>query len=265
MSGARLVITLHGNQAVPPRHLSLKKAAMQYAYRVASMTTTGSPYTAERVREVVRLGECRFIPNGVDMKVFRPLDGRKRLPFLLTVGALRPRKGADILVAALGILKEEFPDVRCKIVGAVSDAAFTDGVRESAKGLGIADRVDFLGTVDDADLVALYNTCAIFVLAAREAHGTFEGFPLVFYEANACGAPVVTTRGFGSEYAIKEGANGLLISSADAGELAAAIRKILQNPKLHAEMSRNAVEEARKHTWDAVAPELLALYHDTLR
>jgi glycosyltransferase involved in cell wall biosynthesis len=88
---------------------------------------------------------------------------------------------------------------------------------------------------------------------------------MVFYEAQACGAPLISTKGFGSEYAIKDGYNGFLTEQNDVEGTAAAIRKIMGNPGLHAEMLQHSLGEAEKHTWDNIAILLMKMYNDGLR
>lgn len=103
------------------------------------------------------------------------------------------------------------------------------------------------------------------VLAAQTRDGAFEGFPMVYYEAQASGAPVVTTRGFGSEYVVKDGYNGFLVDENDISGIAEAIRKILSNPVLHREMIKNSVSEAAKNTWDHTAKYYIDVYNQMIK
>ena len=264
---AKFLMTLHGTYAVPPPQWhSVQRHLLRYALRSTHMSTTGSPYTEEKAREQVQFGECRFIPNGVDDQLFRRLSDAQTKPFILTTGAVKPRKGADLGVKALGLLKDEFPDLTYKVVGDPGHTKFVDQLHASAKELGVEDRIEVLGFISDEEIVRLYNECSAYVLAARDSGGQFEGFPMVFYEANACGAPVITTRGFGSEYAIKDGENGFLIDSEDYQAIADTVRIILSDDQLRDRMVQRGLEEAASHTWDKIAENhLLKMYHDTLQ
>ncbi len=264
--GAKFLMTLHGTYSVPPTQwYSLHRWLLCYALKSTAMTTTGSSYTEKKTREQVQFGECRFIPNGVDDALFRRLSDARTKDFILTTGAVKPRKGQDIVVEALGLIKDEFPALSYIVVGDPGHEAFVGKMKERATALGIADRLQVLGFISDVEIVRLYNECAVFVLAARDSGGQFEGFPMVFYEANACGAPVITTRGFGSEYAIKDGENGFLINAEDPQDLANALRKVLSDPARRAAMSQRGLEEAAKHTWDNIAQNhLMKMYQDTL-
>jgi len=264
--GAKFLMTLHGTYSVPSRSLlSFAHWGMKIAYRCVDMTTTGSLQTEQKARERMTFGECRFIPNGVDAVVFRVLPDASREEFILTTGAVKSRKGADIVVEAMGLLKDEFPQLKYVIAGDTSATAFVEKLRSRAQQLGVDQRVDIRGIVTDAELVRLYNTCRVFVLAARESGGHFEGFPMVFFEANACGAPVITTRGFGSEYAIQDGENGFLVQMESPAEVAEAVRRILRDSGLQSSMKERALAAAAAHTWPAIAENfLLPMYRDTV-
>jgi glycosyltransferase involved in cell wall biosynthesis len=262
----RFVMTLHGTYSAPPPGWSFHRFFLRRALRTAVLTTTGSRRTEERAREVTAFRECRFIPNGVDTETFRLEPDATIRPFLLTTGAVKPRKGADIVVRALGMLHDEFPELTYKIVGDSSSEGFVEKIRSLAQSLGVAERVELLGIVDDAALRRLYNECIAFILASRDTGGHFEGFPMVYFEANACGAPVITTEGYGSEYAVHNGENGFLVPAEDPAAVADAVRNILREQDLRARLRDGALKMAAAHTWDRIAAEqLMPFYQDAMR
>ena len=258
-------MTMHGTYAVPPEKLSLKKVMMRYLYWRIDIGTTGSLYTEKKVKEIVSMGECRFIPNGVNLEKFHPLSEVKKKNNLLTVGMLKLRKGADLVVEAMGLLQGRFPDLTYDIVGDQDDWYFVDKLKSRIQTHGLTERVIFHEHIDDRELLELYNQAKVFILAARDESGHFEGFPMVFYEANACGTPVITTKGFGSEYAIKNGYNGYVVEQNDPHAIADKIAEILSNDSLRKSMYTHGVEEARKHTWDEIAKKLGAFYTDAIK
>ncbi|OHB10880.1 MAG: hypothetical protein A3H60_02005 [Candidatus Zambryskibacteria bacterium RIFCSPLOWO2_02_FULL_44_12b] len=263
--GIPFTMTLHGTYAVPPKKLSLKKIMMRYLYWRIDFSTTGSLYTEQKVREVVPMGECRFIPNGVNLDKFYPMPEVKKKNNLLTVGMLKSRKGADLVVEALGLLKDRFPDLTYDIVGDQEDWYFLDKLKSRIKILGLEKHVTFHEHIDDTELLKLYNQAKVFILAARDESGHFEGFPMVFYEANACGIPVITTKGFGSEYAIKDGHNGYVVDQNDPQTIAQKVSEILSNTSLQKSMYDNGIEQAHKHTWDEIAKKLSTFYTDAIK
>src|SRR3989344_6354494 len=155
--GIPFTMTLHGTYAVPPKEFSLKKVMMRYLYWRIDIGTTGSLFTEKKVREVVSMGECRFIPNGVNLEKFQPLPEIKKKNNLLTVGMLKYRKGADLVIEAMGLLKDRFPDLTYDIVGDQDDWYFLDKLKSRIEALGLSERVIFHEHIDDVELLKLYN------------------------------------------------------------------------------------------------------------
>lgn len=259
--GAKFFLTFHGTYAIPPKGNTpkdlLKRNLMKMMYHLTAVSTTGAPRNVQWVEEVFPVGKCEIIPNGADPDDFYD-QNLPREPFLLTVGGVKPRKGADITTLALALVKDRFPDLHYKITGETKSApGFVSEVRKIAKEHAIEDRVEFLGRVSDQELARLYNQCSIFALVAQTRDGAFEGFPMVFYEAQACGAPILSTYGFGSEYVVKNGYNGELVPENGAEAAAGAIVKIIGDAKKHREMVKNSFYEASLHTWDHAAQKVM--------
>lgn len=266
-------ITLAGTYSAIPRGGGLrgliKRSLMKFMYKKAVYIATGSNRNIELIEEVMSLGnKWKFVPFGVDLEKFKNLKSFEKNadPFILTVGAVKERKGADFVVKALSVLKDEFPNLKYKIAG--DDKAkplFVKRLKELIQDKGLVNRVELLGRVEEEKLLEYYSECVAFVLAAQTIGGAFEGFPMVFYEAQALGAPVISTYGFGSEYVIKDGYNGFLVPQGDYLKLAAAIKKILVNSDLREELSRNSRKEAEKHSWDDVSIHYLDAYKKFIR
>jgi glycosyltransferase involved in cell wall biosynthesis len=262
--GIPVTMTLHGTYAVPPVRPSWKRFIMRAMYRRMPVTTTGSTYTEQKAREQAPLGECRFIPNGVNLEKFRRLPGVPKEHLILTVGMLKARKGADITITAFEKLLGEYPEAKLVLVAEDGHDAFSKKVHDMAETPILKGKVTFLEWIADEELVMLYNRASVFTLPARSDEGAFEGFPMCFYEANACGTPVVTTGGFGSEYAIKPGKNGLLVPQDDPEALAEAFKTILRDPVLAERMETAGKREAAEHTWEKIAIKLISLYNDVI-
>ncbi len=269
-----LFITIAAAYAIIPKgnkpRQIVKRAMMKFMYGQAVLIATGSNQNIELIEEVMSLkGKWKFIPFGVDPEKYQSTKTYPPAPypFLFTVGAVKPRKGALFVIRALGLLKDEFPHLRYKIGGTIDEQVpYVKELRSAVKELKLEDRVEFLGRISDETLVELYATCTAFVLAVQtQKDGGREGFPMVFYEAHSLGAPVVSTYGFGSEYVIKNGHNGFIVEQGSVEAVADAIRKIVGDPKLRAEMSGHALEEAHKHSWDEITKYYLQAYADNIK
>jgi len=102
----------------------------------------------------------------------------------------------------------------------------------------------FLGTRDD--VAALYNMSDVFVLPS-----SYETFALVGLEAMACGIPVLMTPCGGIREYLKDGENGYFINQSYE-DIAKKIMIFLNQPSIHQEFSRNALETAAKYDWSEV-------------
>jgi glycosyltransferase involved in cell wall biosynthesis len=159
------------------------------------------------------------VPPGVDAVAFVPRR-RDRTVALLSVGALVPRKGYDVLLAALATLHAA--PWRLAIVGARDrDRATAAEIEATMAALALDGRVTLAGAVSPERLAALYQEADVFVLASR-----FEGYGMAFAEAIAHGVPVIgTTVGAVAEM-VPAGA-GILVPPDDVGALAAALRRVI--------------------------------------
>jgi len=192
------------------------------------------------------------IPWGVDVWAFRPPAEEPVPPPNLVVGFLslldvhHRYKGLEVLLRAIA----ELPAVRLRIGGAGEDLAW---YRQRAKDLGIADRVDFLGFIPDADLNAFFGSCHVFALPSTDAR---EGFGLVLLEAMACGRPVLATPNVGIASEIASQGVGVVVRPNDPVALASALR----HPDLLAmgRRARQLVEE--RYTWERVADDYEKLF-----
>jgi glycogen(starch) synthase len=166
-----------------------------------------------------------------------PRDWRWRL---LYVGRLDPRKGVDTAVAALPHLPAE---ATLTIVGGWDDRE-ERRLTELATELGVDDRVVFAGERGRAELIQGYDATDVVVFPVRWN----EPWGLVPLEAMARGRPVVATgRGGSGEY-LRDGDNCLLSEADDAEALAAALRRLADDPALRARLRKHGEGTARQHT-----------------
>jgi glycosyltransferase involved in cell wall biosynthesis len=186
--------------------------------------------------------------NGIDLSAFMRLDEADRLakrqslgippyaPVLITVAVLRPAKGIQHLLEALSAIIEVIPDVRYLVVGS---GEYDNSLRELARTRGIADRVIFTGVRNDVpDLLAISD---VFVLPTLD-----DALPTVLAEAMAAQKPIVASNVGGVPEMVEHGRNGLLVSPADPGSLAAACIRLLQDERQAQAMARAGWEVAEQ-------------------
>lgn len=142
---------------------------------------------------------------------------------LISVGALVPRKGFDVLIAALATLAE-LPWQLTIVGDRGRDPQTAARLDDDISRLKLGDRVKVAGAVPAENLAELYANADVFVLASR-----FEGYGMAFSEAIVRGLPVIgTTAGAIPETVPAEA--GLLVPPDDVPALAAALRRVIANP-----------------------------------
>jgi glycosyltransferase involved in cell wall biosynthesis len=141
---------------------------------------------------------------------------------LLSVGSVVPRKGFDVLVAALATVTDL--QWHLSIVGDASrDRRSTVKLEADIARLNLSDRVTVLGALPPANVEKLYDGADVFVLASR-----FEGYGMVYAEAMARGLPIVgTTAGAIPDTVSSDAA--ILVAANDTTALAAALRHLIEN------------------------------------
>ena len=165
--------------------------------------------------------------------LFRQLPERREKE-IVSVGRFTTEKNYPLLLKAFQKVAERANDFILKIYGKVDERL---KLVKRCKELGIADKVLFMGQVDD--ILDRIRNASVFVLSSIS-----EGMPNALLEAMAIGLPVVATDcpSGGPRQLICDGENGLLVSNNDVDALASAILKIIRDDNLSRKLSENAVK-----------------------
>jgi len=153
---------------------------------------------------------------------------------ILFVGRLVERKGVEVLVRALAILRQRV-DARLTVVGA---GPREESIRRTVAAEGLEEVVRLTGAVGPEALVAAYGAADVFVRpAVIDAKGDTEGLGVVLLEALHCGLPVVASDVGGIPDVVRDGTTGWLVPPGDPAALAAALLAVASDP---AEAARRA-------------------------
>jgi glycosyltransferase involved in cell wall biosynthesis len=192
------------------------------AMRLPDVILSHSTQTTERLRTQGAKQTIHTIPQGVDIDSILAAPRLAATNDIIYAGRLLKHKNVDILIRSTALVKCQFPNVLCTIVG---DGPESQALQLLATQLGLDGNVSFEDFYENhSDLYGLMKSSKVFVLPS-----TREGFGLVVVEANACGIPVITTNheDNAARLLIDEGKNGLLVDLDVAG-LAEKISQILQ-------------------------------------
>ena len=164
---------------------------------------------------------------------------------LLAVGSVIPRKGYDVLVAALARLRH-LP-WRLIIAGDRGRSPQTSRrLRAEIARLGLADRITLLGAVTSAELSPLYACTDLFVLPSR-----FEGYGMAYTEAIAHGVPVIGTTAGAVPQTVPADA-GVLVAPDDVEALTATLQRLIANPNERERLAAGA-RAAKFPSWSEQA------------
>ncbi len=168
-------------------------------------------------------------------RVVPPPDGEWRL---VQVCRLVEKKGLAVTLRAFAGVAAEFPQARLTLVG---DGPLREALGALARELGVADRVEFPGFLKPEEIRALlHGAHAFFHPSEVTADGNREGVPNSLLEAMATGLPALATHHGGIPEAVTDGESGLLVAEGDVAALTTALRRLLNDPALHARLSAGA-------------------------
>ena len=179
----------------------------------------------------------RVLPNGVDVNHVRSVEPAADGFDVVFIGRLVSAKRVDRLLKVLA-------EIDGVTLGVIGDGPERTALAETAQSLGIADRVTFLGELDDGDAVLAHLRAAPVFASASER----EGFGITAIEAMAAGCTTVVTRHPNSAASEVVGDAGLIAPPTVAG-LAQTLRRAVNGTSL----DRNPVARAREFDWDRIA------------
>jgi len=171
--------------------------------------------------------------------------------YVMYSGAMEPRKNAEGLLRAFALLGADIHgNTQLVIAGKVSphDRSRFDALANS---LGVGERVVYTGFITDQELIALYSGAAVYVFPSLH-----EGFGLPALEAMACGAPTIGSNTTSVPEVI--GCEEALFDPRRPTEIAASIRRVLEDEGFAARLRAHAPEQAARFSWDRTAVAALS-------
>ena len=239
------------------------RAIYTLSARLASGVSTVSEYSRRDMTYYYRMSADRIheVPEGVDTKLFRPIDDREALarwrcslfgadvPYITYVGKPTERRNLSALIRAYAELKarQGLPH-KLLIVGA--DLPGTSPFRKVISELGLEREVVIRGHVSHEEMVSVYNAAALFIYPS-----SYEGFGMPVLEAMACGAPVIAL----DNTAFPEFAGGVahLLSDARVETLIEGMRHVLADERLRQRMALEGPRRAAQYDWRLVTQRYL--------
>ena len=227
-------------------HTRLKRVLLRFATNIAISEAVAKHIGAKSVQ----------IGNPYDPEIFRMLPAGPRDRDLVFLGRLVSDKGADVLLRALGDLRERSATPTLTVIGGGPEVT---ALRALTEELGLGAQVSFAGPQSGEALAAMLNRHRVLVVPSRWA----EPFGVVALEGIACGCVVIGSEQGGLPSAI--GQCGCLVPNGDPHALADAIERVLGDEQLQASYRSGAAEHLARHTVSAVAAAYLAVFNKAIR
>jgi glycosyltransferase involved in cell wall biosynthesis len=231
--------------------------------RRATLLVCVSAYTADRLRALVApRAPIAIVHHGVDHDRFSAAGDETadlaalarhgiEPPYIAFASTIEPRKNVPTLVRAFARIASARPDLRLVLAG--SDGWGAREARDAITASGVATRVLRPGYLDAATISAFFRRAAVVAYPSLE-----EGFGLPALEGLACGAPVVTS--LGSALAEVVGDAAVLVPPTDAGALADALARILDDSSLSQRLRSAGPARAAQFTWEACVDQHVGAY-----
>jgi len=184
----------------------------------------------------------------------RQQHGLNDQKILLTVGRLVERKGVDQVLRSLPELIKKYPDLRYIVVG---NGPYLKDCQQLASDLAVSSQVIFITDADDQQRAAWYQLADIFIMPSRQLGGDFEGFGIVYLEANQAGKPVIAGRSGGVADAVVDGLNGLMVDPSSSHEIITAVSRLLDDPALSQQLGQAGQARLAAFLWPTLAAKLV--------
>ncbi len=190
----------------------------------------------------------RVIYNGVDTAALTPASAtRSQKPLFVYLGRLKKYKRVDVVIRAFAQLNK--PDATLEIAGR---GDYQPALERLARSLDLGGRVKFLGFISDEEKLHLLRRAWASALASPK-----EGWGISNLEAAACGTPVIAANSPGIRESVVDGETGFLVAPNDPTAMAAAMRGLVESPKLVDDLGRNARKFAEGFSWERAARDTM--------
>lgn len=235
------------------------------ALKSMTLVLVNSSFTRDKVCLAGANIKCVSVLNpGVDITVFRHntdaqevvkrhhLEGKK---VVLSVGRLANRKNFISIIRALPLVRSAVPDLIYLIVG---EGPEEHALRREVDHLRLTPYVTFVGRVADHLLPQYYCACDLAIMPSLSVGNDYEGFGMVYLEANACGKPVIAGNAGGTSDAVVHGETGILVNPESVKEIASAMVMLLTNEQFAKQLGDNGrARVEREFAWENIGNQLV--------
>ena len=250
-----VILTLHGGGL--PEFAQKHAGSVRRLLESAAVVVTPSPFLQQGLSQF--RPDIRHIPNPVQLSQMPYRYRKSAQPKLIWVRAFHETYNPTMAIRVLDFLKTDYPGMTLQMIGPHKGDGSLHRVRRMSAERQLTENLSIIPGVDHDQVPSLLNQADIFINTSN-----YDTSPRSLIEAMACGLCVVSTNVGGVPWLIDDGENGLLVPSSDFKGMANAIRSILEEPDLAAQLSRNARLKAEQLDWQTILPQWDALFREVL-
>jgi phosphatidylinositol alpha-1,6-mannosyltransferase len=270
----KYAVFLHGMDWTLARKNWEKKLLSGLILRRAAKIICANGYVADQVEAaypdfkgkiaLVNPGIASGVPytnpqDSVDLQTSYDLSGKT---VLFSLGRLVRRKGVDLTIKAL----EQIPEPQINnLLYFIAGTGQEESYLRQLVPARLTKQIIFLGELTEKEKWLWLKQADIFIMPARNISGDFEGFGIVYLEANLCEKPVIAGNFGGVRDAVVDNYNGLLVDPEKVDSIARAIIKLAGNPALRQTLGRQGRERAvAEFNWEKQTAKILDLIKPSL-
>ncbi len=266
------IITAIGSGSVKPLYNFWYYNLLKWTYKTSNKITAISHYTADEVLKKVPGVKIDIINPGINYEYFSNLSSKTDIrdcsvnyPYILSVGAIKPRKGYHLSLKVFEKISKIMPELKYIIVG-FGRGNYYKELKSLIKDLKIENKVIFKDRVSDSNLASLYKNAKLFLLLPHDINHDIEGFGLVFVEAAFFNCPSVGSKNSGAEDAIINNKTGLLVKNTDTiDHLAEIVFNLIKTNQIKINMKGSTNDLIKKMDWDIIINKYIKIYELLLR
>jgi glycosyltransferase involved in cell wall biosynthesis len=243
--GKPYVLTLRGGNL--PEFAKRWPGRVRRLLKSAAAVTAPSRYLQEQMKPY---GEgFLLLPNSLDINQYRFRARSGVQPRMVWLRAFHAIYNPSLAPRVIAELVSEYPEIRLTMVGRDKKDGSLQATREKAAELGVDEHLEFPGGITKSDVPHWLDRYDIFLNTTN-----VDNTPVSVMEAMACGLCVVSTDVGGIPYLLNHEKDALLVPPDDPEAMAQAIRRVLSDPGLAGELSRNARAKAQQWDWSITLP-----------
>jgi glycosyltransferase involved in cell wall biosynthesis len=245
------ILNLHGGNL--PVFAASNEKRVRRVLDYATAVVAPSPYLIENMRDYRADIQC--MPNSLDIDSYRFRHRSHIRPELIWLRAFHKIYNPEMAIRTLALIRSEVDHAHLIMIGPDKG----DGTLKSAqlvrKELGLQERISIVGGISKSDVAKWLNQGDIFLNSTN-----VDNTPVSVLEAMACGLCVISTKVGGIPYLLENERNALLVPPGDERAMAEGVLRILREPGLAGQLSKNARLKAETYDYSRIIPKWEELF-----